>query len=208
MEDSSQATLRERARESLAAGALDQLFGEARTHNAWRGDPVPEVLLRRLYELVRWGPTSANGCPARFVFVVSAAAKAQLSPHLSSANRAKTLEAPVCVIVAYDLDFAVGLPRLFPHAPGAAVWFADAARAESTAFRNSSLQGAYLILAARALGLDCGPMSGFDHDGVDRTFFPGGRVRSNFLCNIGYGRDEALFPRNPRLSFEEACAIR
>ena len=164
--------------------------------------------MRRLYDQLRWGPTSANACPARFVFVVSAAAKAQLAPHLSSANRTKTLEAPACVIVAYDLDFAGELPRLFPHAPGAADWFADVALAEATAFRNSSLQGAYLILAARALGLDCGPMSGFDHEGVDRTFFPGGRVRSNFLCNIGYGRDEALFPRNPRPSFEEACAIR
>jgi 3-hydroxypropanoate dehydrogenase len=194
-------------RARLGPAALDQLFREARTQNAWRDIPVPDGVIHELYELLKWGPTSANSCPARFVFLKSAEAKARLEPHLSPANREKTLAAPLCVIVAYDAAFAEKLPRLFPHMPDVAAWFADPALAESTAFRNSSLQGAYLILAARALGLDAGPMSGFDQEGVDRTFFADGALRSNFLCNLGYGASEGLFPRLPRLSFDEAGQI-
>jgi nitroreductase len=191
----------------LEPAALDQLFRTARTRNAWRADPVPEALIRELYELLKWAPTSANVSPGRFVFLTSAAAKERLAPFLSSANRAKTLAAPVVAIVAYDLGFAEKIPQLFPHAPGAAAWFADPAVAEETAFRNGSLQGAYLMMAARALGLDCGPMSGFDRAGVDAAFFAGTAWRSNFLCNLGYGSDENLFERLPRLAFEEACQI-
>jgi len=191
----------------LEPSALDQLFRTARTRNAWRDDPVPETLIRELYELLKWAPTATNVAPGRFVFLTSEAAKARLSPHLSRGNRAKTMAAPVVVIVAYDMAFAEKIPQLFPHQPGAASWFADPAVAEQTAFRNGSLQGAYLIMAARALGLDCGPMSGFDRAGVDDEFFAGTSRRSNFLCNIGYGSDENLFERLPRLSFEEACQI-
>ena len=194
-------------RPRLEPWALDQLFRSARTHNAWRDEPIPTTLIYELYDLLKWGPTSANSSPARFVFLVTAEAKARLEPYLASANRAKTMSAPICVIVAYDLGFAEKLPNLFPHAADARNWFADPVMAEATAFRNSSLQGAYLLLAARSLGLDCGPMSGFDQEGVDREFFAGGSIRSNFLCNIGYGANETLFPRLPRLPLEEACTI-
>jgi 3-hydroxypropanoate dehydrogenase len=194
-------------RQRLEPQALDQLFRTARTHNAWRDKPISEALIHELYDLLKWGPTSANSCPARFVFLVTAGAKARLERHISSANRAKTMSSPICVIVGYDFGFAEKLPTLFPHAPDARSWFADPVMAEATAFRNSSLQGAYLLLAARSLGLDCGPMSGFDHAGVDREFFSGGSIRSNFLCNIGYGANDALFPRLPRLPIEEACTL-
>lgn len=187
--------------------ALDQLFRAARTRNGWESKPVPEALLRELYELAKWGPTSANTSPARFVFLTSQAAKERLSSHLAPNNLSKTLAAPVVTIIAHDMAFAEKLPMLFPHAPGMKDYFAAPAMAEETAFRNGSLQGAYLILAARALGLDCGPMSGFDRAGVDREFFNGTTWRSNFLCNIGYGSDENLFPRSPRLTFEEACKV-
>lgn len=186
---------------------LDQLFTGARTHSAWSSEPLPEDTIRRLYDTLKWAPTSANCSAGRFVFVRSDEGKARLAPHLSRANRAKTLAAPVCVIVAYDLKFAEKMPKLFPHDPTAPAWFADPAAAQETAFRNSSLQGAYLIMAARALGLDCGPMSGFDRTGVDDAFFAGTSWRSNFLVNIGHGRADALFPRNPRLDFDEACMI-
>ena len=186
---------------------LDKLFTTARTHNAWRADPLPADTIRRLYDALRWGPTSANCSAGRFVFVQSAEGKARLSPHLSRANRAKTLAAPLCVIVAYDLKFAEKMPKLFPHDPTAPTWFADPAVAQETAFRNSSLQGAYLIMTARALGLDCGPMSGFDRTGLDTEFFAGTSWKSNFLVNIGRGDPEALFPRNPRLDFDEACVV-
>lgn len=186
---------------------LDLLFADARTHNAWRPEPLADGEIRKLYDALKWGPTSANCSPGRFVFVRSEEGKARLGAHLSRANRAKTLAAPACVIVAHDLDFAQKMPRLFPHDPSAPAWFADPAVAEETAFRNSSLQGAYLIMAARALGFDCGPMSGFDRAGVDAEFFAGTRWRSNFLVNIGRGRPEALYPRNPRLDFEEACVL-
>ena len=191
----------------LDAAALDTLFRQARTRNGWTDRPVPEALLREVYDLAKLGPTSANISPARFVFVASAEAKARLAPHLSNTNRPKMLAAPVCAIVAYDLNFAETIPRLFPQNPGAQHWFGDPAVAQATAFRNGSLQGAYLILAARSLGLDCGPMSGFDNAGVDAEFFEGSSWRSNFICNLGYGSEEGLFPRNPRLDFEEACRV-
>lgn len=191
----------------LADPALDQLFRQARTQNAWADTPVPEATLHRLYDLLKWGPTSANCGPGRFVFVQSDEAKEKLAPHLSSSNRAKAMAAPVCVIVAYDLDFAEQLPKLFPHDLSARHWFSDPAVQLETAFRNSSLQGAYLIMAARSLGLDCGPMSGFDKAGVDEAFFSGTAWRSNFLVALGQGRPEGVYPRNPRLDFDEACRI-
>jgi 3-hydroxypropanoate dehydrogenase len=187
--------------------ALDILFREARTQNKWQDKPVSTALLMAVYDLMRLGPTSANNSPARILFVVSSEAKKRLEPFLSEGNRAKTLSAPATAIIAYDLQFAAHLPRLFPHAPGAKDWFADPKIAEVTAFRNGTLQGAYFIMAARALGLDCGPMSGFDNAGVDREFFPEGTIKSNFLCSVGYGDPSAVFPRNPRLSFDEACKI-
>lgn len=186
---------------------LDQLFRTARTRNGWRPEPVPEALIHELYELAKLGPTSANLSPARFVFLTSEAAKARIAPHLSSANRVKSQAAPVTAIIAYDLKFAEQGPRLFPHNPGVKDWFGDPATAHETALRNGSLQGAYLMLAARSLGLDCGPMSGFDAKGVDAEFFAGTSWRSNFVCNLGYGSDENLFERLPRLPFEEACRI-
>lgn len=191
----------------IAEASLDRLFRSARTRNGWRDQPVPEALLREVYELAKWGPTASNAGPARFVFLTSAEAKARLSSHLSSGNRAKSLAAPVNVIVAYDLAFAEQMPELFPHNPGAAEWFKAPAVAQETAFRNGSLQGAYLILAARSLGLDCGPMSGFNKDGVDQEFFADTPWRTNFVCNLGYGNDENLFDRLPRLSFEAACRV-
>jgi nitroreductase len=190
----------------LEAAALDQLFRVARTRNAWDPTPVNPQVWRDLYDLLKWGPTSANMSPGRFVFLTSAEAKARIAPHLSSSNRAKSLAAPAIVIIADDLDFADKAPTLFPHNPGAALWFKDPAVAAETAFRNATLQGAYLILAARALGLDAGPMSGFDRDGVDAEFFQGCNWRSNFVCSLGRGVDTP-FPRLPRLAFDEACLI-
>jgi 3-hydroxypropanoate dehydrogenase len=193
----------------LGDSALDQLFRSARTRNGWTDQSVPEALIRELYEQLRMGPTSANCCPARFVWVRTAEGKQRLSELASETNKAKILEAPWTVIVGYDLDFSESLPKLFP-AKGEAMrnnFKSDAKLAEVTAFRNGSLQGAYLILAARALGLDTGPMSGFNNAGVDAAFFAGTSIRSNFLCSIGYGSDRNLFPRNPRLSFEEAGRI-
>jgi 3-hydroxypropanoate dehydrogenase len=185
--------------------ALDQLFRTARTRNAWTERPVTEQQLCELYDLLKLGPTSANCCPARFVWVRSAEAKGKLAAVASPANAPKILAAPVTVIVGYDLDFAEQLPRLFP-ARGKEMrgLFSDPLLAQITAFRNGSLQGAYLIIAARALGLDCGPMSGFNNEAVDREFFANTRIKSNFICSIGYGSDQNLFPRNPRLTFEES----
>jgi nitroreductase len=185
--------------------ALERLFLTARTRNGWTDRPVTDDQLRELYELVKFGPTSANCCPARFVWVRSAEAKRRLSELASPGNAPKILAAPVTVIIGYDLNIAEQMPKLFP-ARGEQMqqFFSDPAIAEVTAFRNGSLQGAYLILAARALGLDCGPMSGFDNGAVDQEFFVNTKVKSNFICSIGYGSDENLFPRNPRLSFEEA----
>jgi 3-hydroxypropanoate dehydrogenase len=187
--------------------ALDQLFTAARTRNAWTDRPVTEDLLRNLYDLTKFGPTAANTTPARFVFLTSPEARARLAPLMSEANRAKTLQAPVNVIIGMDLAFAETLPVLFPHAPGAKDWFADSAAARETAFRNSSLQGGYFLLAARALGLDVGPMSGFDAAGVKAEFFADTTVEPNFIVNLGYGTDENLFPRSPRLGFGEAAQI-
>jgi 3-hydroxypropanoate dehydrogenase len=200
--DSSNRTL-----EPLADAALAQLFTEARTRNGWTDRPVGEDLIRKLYDLTRYGPTAVNSTPARFVFVTSPAAKARLDRHMSEGNRAKTMQAPVTVIVGHDLNFHDTLPRLFPHAPGARDWFLDEAGRRETAFRNSSLQAGYLISAARALGLDVGPMSGFDPDGVKAEFFPDGDIEPNMIINLGYGTDENLFPRSPRLAFEEAVRV-
>ena len=183
------------------------LFTEARTHNGWQPKPVDDALLRQLVELTLLPPTSSNSSPGRFVFVKSQEAKEKLRPALSPNNVDKTMAAPVTAIVAMDMAFYEHLPKLFPHAD-ARSWFAgnDAAIAD-TAFRNSSLQGAYLILAARALGLDVGPMSGFDRNKVDDAFFAGTTLRSNFLVNLGYGDPSKLHPRNPRLSFDEAAQV-
>lgn len=187
--------------------ALDQLFRTARSHNGWTAQTVGETLLRAVYELAKYGPTSANASPARFVFVSSPEAKARLLPLLSEGNRAKSAAAPVTVIIGQDLDFAAQMPRLFPHDPNARYWFSAPGVTEATAMRNSTLQGAYLMIAARSLGLDCGPMSGFDSAGIDAEFFAGTNIKANFLCNIGYGTDENLFARSPRLAFEEACQL-
>jgi 3-hydroxypropanoate dehydrogenase len=192
---------------ALSNAALDQLFGNARTHNFWLDKPVSDELLHDLYEQMKWAPTSANCSPARFVFVKSDQAKALLKPALSEGNLEKTMTAPVTVIVASDQDFYEKLPELFPHAD-ARSWFAgNPALIESTAKRNTVLQGAYLLMAARALGLDCGPMSGFDNAKVDEAFFAGTAVKTDFLINLGYGDAEKLFPRSPRLAFADACRI-
>ena len=191
----------------LSDAALDQLFRTARTHNVLGGE-VGDDTLRALYELLKWGPTTANASPARFVFVKSAQAKARLAPALDDGNRDKTLAAPVTAIVAHDLAFYEKLPYLFPHTD-ARGWFDGKPEAalETVCLRNGSLQGAYLMLAARALGLDCGPMSGFDNAKVDAEFFAGTRWRSNFLVNLGHGDASQLFPRSPRLAFDEAAQI-
>jgi len=187
--------------------ALDTIFRTARSQNKWQETSVSHALIMAVYDLARMGPTSANCSPARFVFVQSPAAKERLNPYISEGNRAKVMQAPVTAIIGHDLDFAQHLHRLFPHAPQVKDWFADPAHAERTAFRNGTLQGAYFIIAARALGLDCGPLSGFDNDGVDREFFAGTRVKSNFLCSIGTGDPSGVFARSPRLPFDDACRI-
>ena len=194
--------------EVLSEAALDQLFRTARTYNAFLPKPVEEATLHRLYDLAKFGPTSANSSPMRVVFVRSREAKAKLSPFLSEGNRAKTMAAPVTAIIANDHAFYEKLPQLFPHAD-ARSWFAgNQPLIDTTAFRNATLQGAYVIMAARAVGLDCGPMSGFDNAGVDAAFFADSTVKSNFLINLGYGdASRDLFPRSPRLSFDEACTI-
>jgi 3-hydroxypropanoate dehydrogenase len=192
----------------LSQATLDQLFLAARTHNAWRDHAVPDELLHCLYDTFCMGPTAANSCPARIVFVKSKAAKEKLSPALSEGNRAKTMAAPVTAIIGYDLHFYEKMGKLFPNAPGARSWFDyDEQVAFTNAFRGGTLQGAYLIIAARALGLDCGPMGGFDNAKVDELFFAGSHVKSNFLCNLGYGDMKGVYPRNPRLVFDEACKI-
>lgn len=186
---------------------LSQLFHDARTHNKWQTKDVPDALLHQLVDALKMGPTSANCSPARFVFVKSKEAKERLKPHLSEGNRDKTMQAPVCAIIGYDLEFYEHLPKLFPHTD-ARSWFSGKPdKIRDTAFRNGTLQGAYLILAARLHGLDCGPMSGFDNKGVDEEFFAGTSVKSNFLCNIGYGDREGLMPRSPRFDFAEMARI-
>ncbi|RKH48095.1 malonic semialdehyde reductase [Corallococcus llansteffanensis] len=193
---------------ALDAAALEQLFTEARTHGAWLDRPVPDDTLRRLYELARMAPTAANTQPMRLVFVKGREAKEKLKPTLAPGNVDKTMQAPVTVIVAYDTAFHEQMPRLFPSRDMKSVFAAQSPEArEQTASMNSSLQGAYLLLAARALGLDCGPMGGFDKAKVDAAFLEGTGWKSNFLINLGYGDAQKLFPRNPRLAFEDACRI-
>jgi 3-hydroxypropanoate dehydrogenase len=188
--------------------ALDLLFHEARTHFTWLDQPVRDETLRELYNTMKFGPTSMNCTPARFLFLRTREAKERLRPFLMQANVDKTMAAPVTAVVAYDLKFYERLPQLFPHYAGAREIFANNPElAQITAMRNGTLQGGYFILAARALGLDCGPMSGFDNAKVDAEFFAGEPVKSNFLCNLGYGDASKLFPRNPRLAFDEACRV-
>jgi 3-hydroxypropanoate dehydrogenase len=188
--------------------SLDLMFRKARTYSAWLDRPVEDALLKQVYELARMGPTSANMCPMRVIFVKSREAKEKLKPALDAGNVDKTMKAPVTAIIGMDVHFYEKLPQLFPHAD-ARSWFKDLPEPvlESTALRNSSLQGAYFILAARALGLSCGPMSGFNNAKVDEAFFAGTTIKSNFLCNLGYGDASKLYPRSPRLSFEEACKL-
>jgi 3-hydroxypropanoate dehydrogenase len=185
----------------------EQLFDHARTHNGFTTEPVTEATLRQLYELLKWGPTSANSSPARIAFVTTPAAKEKLLACVSAGNAEKTRQAPVTAIVGMDMAFFDQLPTLFPHADAKSWFVGNQAMIDATAFRNSSLQGAYLIIAARALGLDCGPMSGFDAAKVDAAFWAGTSVKTNFLCNLGHGDPAKLFARNPRLSFEQACRI-
>lgn len=188
--------------------ALDIVFRKGRSYNRFLDKPVSDVLIEAVYDLARMGPTSANCCPARFVFAKTLAAREKLAQHAIQNNKAKILSAPVVVIIGQDMEFYERIPELFPHNPGAREWFAgDDAGIRETAFRNSTLQGAYLMLAARSLGLDCGPMSGFDADAVNASFFAGTTIKVNFICALGYGSDELLFPRGPRLAFDDACSI-
>lgn len=193
-------------RPDLDASALDQLFRKARTYNAFSGE-ISDELLHRLYDLMKFGPTSANQSPARFVFVKSAEAKKRLEPALDAGNHDKTMAAPVVVIVGHDQDFHEKLPYLFPHTDAKSWFEGDPEKRKEHAFRNGTLQGAYLLLAARALGLDCGPMTGFDPAKVDEAFFKGTAIKSNFLINLGHGDPSSIFPRSPRLGFDEACRI-
>lgn len=198
-------------REPLSGPSLDQIFTSARTHSQWLDKDVPETLIRSTYDLMKMGPTSANTCPARFVFVQSDAAKDRLVPLMDAGNQDKTRSAPWTVIIAHDLDFPEKIPELFPHNPGAKDWFKDPQKRAETAFRNGTLQGAYLMIAARAMGLDCGPMSGFDRVAIDKEFFQSNpeteNWTANFICNLGYGDADAVKPRLPRLDFESACQV-
>jgi nitroreductase len=192
----------------LDDAALDTLFRNARTHNVWLDKPVTDEQLHQIYALMKWGPTSANCSPARIVFVKSPEEKEKLVACMDAGNMAKTRKAPVTAIVGMDMQFYDKLPQLFPHTD-ARSWFAgNQPLIEKTAFRNSSLQGAYLIIAARAVGLDCGPMSGFNADKVNAAFFAGTPIQANFVCSLGYGDASKLHPRSPRLSFDEACVIK
>lgn len=208
---------------ALTEDACNVLFREARTHSAWLDQPVEDEVLHQIYELMKWGPTSANSCPVRIVFLRTKQAKERLRPALDKGNIDKTVQAPVTAIIAHDSKFYEQLPRLFPAVPAMKDMFAQSEElAAATAFRNGTLQGAYFMLAARAFGLDCGPMSGFDNEKVDREFFPppvpgvrdipggfisSGPVKSNFLCNLGYGDASKLRARGPRLAFHEACRL-
>jgi 3-hydroxypropanoate dehydrogenase len=192
---------------TISSDWLNQLFRQARTHSAWLPKRIPAETLREAYELACMGPTSANSSPGRFVFLESETSKARLLPALAPLNVEKTKAAPVALIVAWDTEFYEKLPHLFPHADMRSYFVGNQKLIDETAFRNSSLQGGYFILAARALGLDCGPMSGFDSAKVNAEFFPDGKWKVNFLCNLGYGDPSKLYPRNPRLKFEEACRV-
>ena len=191
----------------LNDAGLDLLFREARTHNGWTDKEVSDVLLQAVFDLAKMGPTSANCSPLRIVYVKSQAAKERLKPALIEGNVDKTMAAPVTAVLGHDLEFYEQLPKLFPHTDARSWFLGNDELIEATAFRNGSLQGAYFILAARALGLDCGPMSGFDNAMVDQAFFPNGKVKSNFICNLGYGDPSKLFPRSPRFDFDEVCKI-
>lgn len=191
----------------LDNNALDILFRKARSFNAWQDKPVTDEQLHELYELMKWGPTSANSCPARMVFVTSEAAKQKLRGCLDEGNIEKSMTAPVVAIIGMDMTFYETLSVLFPHTDARSWFEGKEAKIHETAFRNSSLQGAYLMLAARSLGLDCGPMSGFDNAKLEAAFFPGGTIKANFICALGYGSEDKLYPRGPRLSFDEACEI-
>jgi 3-hydroxypropanoate dehydrogenase len=195
------------AHHAVSDAALDTLFREAHTTRKWLDKKVGATLLMAIYDLMRWGPTTSNITPARIVFVVSPEAKARLKPHLDAGNVRQTMEAPATAILGYDLDFPRTLPRLYRDNPNAQSWFSDTEANKTIALRNASLQGGYFILAARALGLDCGPMGGFNHAGIDAEFFAGTQIKSNFLCNLGYGAPGGFRPRNERLGFDEACKI-
>ena len=199
--------MRAKLHHAISDDALDQLFRAARTQNAWQNKPVSQTLLHALYDLMRMGPTSANCSPARLVFITTPEGRERIKPFLAPNNVAKVMQAPVTVIIGHDLEFYEKLPHLFPHADARSWFVGNEKLIQSTTFRNGTLQGAYLIMAARAVGLDCGPMSGFDNEGVDKAFFSGGAIKSNFICALGYGDPSAVFPRSPRLTFDEACQI-
>lgn len=192
---------------AISDDALDQLFRTARTQNKWLDKPVSQTLLHALYELMRMGPTSANCSPARVIFVTSQESREKLKALVSPGNVPKVMTAPVTAVIGHDLEFYEKLPQLFPHADARSWFVGNETLAQTTAFRNGTLQGAYLMMAARAVGLDCGPMSGFDNAGVDAAFFAGTKVKSNFICGLGYGDSTGVFPRSPRLAFDEACQI-
>lgn len=191
----------------MSDNLIDLVFLKGRTHHVWLDKPVDDDLLQQVYDLAKMGPTSANCCPMRISFVKSKETKEKLKPHLSPGNVDKTMAAPVTAIFAYDLEFYEHLPKLFPHADARSWFVGKPTYIQDTAFRNSSLQAAYFILAARSLGLDCGPESGFDNAGVDAAFFANTPLRSNFICNLGYGDSSKLHPREPRLAFDEVCKI-
>lgn len=191
----------------LSDQALDQLFREARSYNSWQDREVSDELLHQLYDLMKWGPTSANSCPARIVFVKSEEAKQRLKPCLNEGNVEKSMTAPVVAIIGMDMEFYEKLSKLFPHTDARSWYVGKPEKIQVNAMRNSSLQGGYFIMAARALGLDCGPMSGFDYPKLEAEFFPDGKVKANFICAIGYGTKDKLYPRGPRLDFDEACRI-
>ena len=199
-------SLKERI-QKLDDDALDLILREARSHNAWRDEPVGDDQLRQLYDLMKWGPTSANCSPARIIFARSAEAKERLKPALSPGNLEKTMTAPVTAIIGYDTRFFEHLPRLFPHKDMRGPYIDNPVAAETAAFRNGTLQGAYFMIAARAIGLDCGPMSGFNNAKVDAEFFAGTAVKSNFLCNLAKGDPNGLFQRSPRFDFDDICQI-
>jgi len=187
--------------------ALDSLFLKARSHNGWQAKPLPEGVLKQIYDLTKMGPTSANSCPGRFVFIQSDEAKQRLKACLNDGNVEKSMQAPCVVIFAMDMEFYEQLPKLFPHTD-ARSWFAgNDKKIEENAFRNSTLQAAYFMLAVRSMGLDCGPMSGLDYDKLNQEFFPDGKIKCNFICAIGYGDESKLFDRSPRLDFDEACEL-
>lgn len=193
--------------QALDDASLDTLFRDARSFSHWQERPVSEAQLRQLYELMKWGPTAANACPARIVFVQSAAAKARLKPCLAEGNVDKSMSAPAVAIVGMDLEFYEKLPRLFPHTDARSWYVGKPEKITASVTLNTALQGGYFILAARSLGLDCGPMSGFDHAALDAEFFPDGKVKSLFICALGYGDRSKLYPRGPRLEFDEVCRI-